>query len=137
MKFTLSAAGPAALTLCLALGACSSVPPTGPTVSAIAGQNVSDQKFARDAGACRARAQAAVDKAAAAGQFGLQDQYNAIYTDCMLNRGYTVSETVVRYYSAPAPAYYGPAFYPAGPTFYYGWGGGWGGGWAGGWARRW
>lgn len=126
MKFTKSAA---VLILCLAIAGCSSSPPTGPTVSAIAGPKVTDQKFARDAAACRARAQSAVDRAAAAGQFGLQDQYNGIYAECMLNRGYDVSETVVRYVGAPGPYYFGPAFYPVGPTFYYGWGGGW--------ARRW
>ncbi|MCI4678904.1 hypothetical protein K9U39_11170 [Rhodoblastus acidophilus] len=135
-----------ALALPLALGACASAPPSGPTVSAIAGPNVSNRKFARDDSACRARAYAATVKAATiAGQFGLQDQYNSVYSNCMLDRGYTISETVTRYYYNPGPGFYGPdPFFYGGPVYYgWGWRGGWAGAWNGGgawghgWARRW
>lgn len=119
--------------LALVLGACASTPPTGPTVSAVAGSNVSDQKFARDDAACRTRAYAATSSSAAAGQLGLQDQYNSIYSDCMLNRGYEISERVARYDYGPGPYAYGPGPWAYGGPYYYGWG--WGGGV--GWGRRW
>lgn len=110
-----------AIGLALALGACASTPPTGPTVSAVAGSNVSDQKFARDDAACRARAYSATSRSAAAGQFGLQGQYNSIYSDCMLNRGYEISETVVHYAYGPGPYYYGAGpYYGLGPSVYGG-----------------
>ena len=121
----------ASLALPLALGACVSTPPTGPTVSAVAGSNISDRKFARDDSACRARAYAATSRSAAAGQFGLQDQYNSIYSDCMLNRGYEISQTVVHYVYGPGPYYYGGPYSFGGPYYGWGWGGGvgWGGAW--------
>lgn len=123
----------APVALCLALGACASVPPSGPTVSAVAGPKVSDQKFARDDDACRARAYSATEQAAAvAGQLGLQNQYDSVYSACMQERGYAI-ERVARYYYGPGPYYYGPGPYAYGPAFYYGWG--WGGGWA--WGHRW
>ncbi len=117
----------ASMALPLALTACASTPPTGPTVSAVAGSNVSDRKFARDDSACRARAYAAASRSAAAGQFGLQDQYNSIYSDCMLNRGYEISQTVVHYAYGPGAYAYGPGpYYFGGPYYGFGWGGGWG-----------
>lgn len=125
----------ASLALPLALGACASTPPTGPTVSAVAGSNVSNRKFARDDSACRAKAYAATSRSAAAGQLGLQGQYNSIYSDCMLNRGYEISETVAHYYYGPGPYVYGagPYVYGASPYYfggpYYGWSWGAGVGW--------
>jgi hypothetical protein len=131
----------APVALCLSLGACASVPPTGPTVTAVAGSRVSDAKFARDDAACRSRAYAATERTAAAGgQFDLQRQYNSIYSDCMLNRGYTISEQVATgYYYGPG-SYYGAGSYVyGGPVVTYGWSGGWGGGWYGGrpWGYGW
>ncbi len=132
----------APVALCLSVGACASIPPTGPTVTAIAGSRVSNGKFARDDGACQARAYAATQRSAAAGgQFDLQHQYNSIYSDCMLNRGYTISEQVVTgYYGGTGPYYAGPGSYAyGGPVVTYGWSGGWGGGWYGGrpWGYGW
>jgi hypothetical protein len=128
----------APVALCLALGACASVPPSAPTVTAMAGPNVPEKKFVQDDAACRARAYGSVEQAAAvAGQFGLQGQYNNVYSQCMIERGgYTIEQPVPRYY-APGPYLYGPGPYvyaPGpyyGPTFYYGWG------WSAGWGRRW
>ncbi len=53
------------LALCLALGACAA--PTGPSVVAVAPEGVTDANFARDAAACRARAQGVTDAEAANG----------------------------------------------------------------------
>jgi hypothetical protein len=98
------------LTLILTLGACASPPPSGPSVSAVAEAHVSDRKFASDASECRARARAATESAAAvAGQFGLQGQYDAVYADCMLARGYAVSERGPRFAAGPGVRFYGPA----------------------------
>jgi hypothetical protein len=113
----------APIALCLVLGACASPPPAGPSVSAIAAPNVSERKFARDDAACQARAHAGTAQAAAvAGQLGLQGQYDSIYTDCMVDRGYTVSETVARYAYRPGVNFYGPGPYALGPFTTYSWG---------------
>jgi hypothetical protein len=109
--------------LCAALGACAAPPPSGPSVSAVAESNVSDQKFARDDSACRLGAQAATAPAAAVGgQFGVQGQYDSVYSDCMLQRGYAVSEHVPRYAYGPGIRFYGPGPYAYGPTRFYSWG---------------
>lgn len=99
MKF----AGFVAFALCLALGACSSLPsvgpnltPVGPSVTATAGSKVTEQKFASDVAACRARAQAAMEAATAADQAGRQNQYDSAYSDCILERGYKISQPVAR-----------------------------------------
>jgi hypothetical protein len=124
------------IVLCLALGACAA--PTAPSVVAVAADNVSDRKSARDAADCRARAQPVVDRAAANGDLGLQRQYNFIYAQCMTDRGYQIEAPSPRVYDGPGPYYWGPGPYggPApffgpgpldGPTFYYGVG----------WGHRW
>ena len=136
----------APLALCFGLAACASAPPSGPTVGAIPGPNVSQRTFVHDDSACRARAYGATQQAAAVGgAFGLQGQYNSIYGDCMLDRGYTISERVVAGYDyGPGPAFVGPGpFYYGGPVVSYGWSGGWAGGvgtrgaWGGPWGHRW
>jgi hypothetical protein len=114
------------IALCLALGACASVPPVGPRVTAVAADNVSDKKFTQDDAACRARAQSVTDKEAANGEGGLQRHYDQIYADCMMDRGHHVEAPMRPRYYGPAPYYYGPGPY-WGPGFYYG----------GGWGRRW
>ncbi|WP_296715241.1 hypothetical protein [Rhodoblastus sp.] len=114
---------PVALCLVLTLGGCASPPPSGPSVSAVAEQQVSDRKFARDASDCRARARAATEQAAAvAGQFGLQGQYDSAYADCMLARGYAVSERGPRFADGPGVRVYGPGPYVYGPATVYSWG---------------
>lgn len=130
--------------LVLGLAACAETQPTGPSVSAVSPPGVSARVATRDDAACRAKAAGASERALAAKQPGLQGLYDSVYTDCMLNRGYVISQTSVSY--APAPYYYGPGpgpgFYAA-PVVTYGWSGGWaggfgpGGGWGGGWGRRW
>ena len=116
------------LALCLALGACAA--PTGPSVVAVTPEGVTHANFARDAGACRARAQGVTNAEAANGALELQGRYDSIYADCMANKGYNV-EARPHYYG-PGPYAYGGPFYGAGPYgggvgFYYG----------GGWGRRW
>jgi hypothetical protein len=115
---------------CLALGACASVPPVGPRVTAVAADNVSDRKFTADDAACRARAQSVTDREAANGESGLQRHYDSIYADCMMDKGHHVEAPMgPRYAYGPGygPGYgYGPGPY-YGPGFYYG----------GGWGRRW
>ena len=132
----------APIILGLALGGCAA--PTGPSVIAVAPDNVSDQKSAKDVAACRARTQPVVDKAAANGALDLQHQYNTIYAQCMTGRGYQIEARPPRYYGGPGPYYWGsgPNFGPGpnwgpgpdwgpgpfyGPTFSYGvgWGSGW------------
>ncbi|WP_296707167.1 hypothetical protein [Rhodoblastus sp.] len=83
--------------LCFALGACDSIPPAGPSMTVVAGPKVTEQKFAGDVVACRERAQAAAGTAAnAAGQLDRQSRYDAVYSDCMLERAYTISQPVAR-----------------------------------------
>jgi hypothetical protein len=114
---------PVAFCLVLSLGACASPPPSGPSVSAVAEPHVSDRKFASDASECRARARAATESAAAvAGQLGLQGQYDAVYADCMLARGYAVSERGPRFAAGPGVRFYGPGPYVYGPATVYSWG---------------
>ncbi len=119
--------------LCLALGACATIPPTAPRVTAVAGENVSNGKFVHDDAACRARARGVTDGEAAQGEGGLQRHYDSLYADCMLDKGYHIE-------APPRPQYYGPGPY-WGPGPYYGpgpyWGPGiyYGGGW--GYGRRW
>jgi hypothetical protein len=114
---------PVAFCLALTLGACASPPPSGPSVSAVAEPHVSDRKFSRDASDCRARARAATEQAAAAaGQFGLQGQYDAAYADCMLARGYGVSDRGPRSADGPGVRVYGPGPYVYGPATVYSWG---------------
>jgi len=109
--------------LTLALGACAATQPTGPSVAALAGPRVSDRQFARDDSACRARAQGATGQAAAAQtSAGLQGQYDSVYSDCMLARGYEVSEGAPRIAPGPGVNVYGPGPYADGPMTYYGWG---------------
>ncbi|WP_294533526.1 hypothetical protein [uncultured Rhodoblastus sp.] len=125
------------IAFCLALGACASIPPSGPSVVAVAGENVSDQKFARDDAECRARAHGGADRAAANGELGLQNLYDSVYAKCMSDRGYQIEgPPVPRYAWRPGPYFYGPGpywgpgpFYGPGVAVYYG--GGWGYG------RRW
>src|SRR5271165_3670674 len=114
----------APIAICLMLGACASVPPTGPSVVAVAGENVSSQKFAHDDADCRVRSQAAADQAAANGELGLQSRYDGVYAQCMADRGYHI-EGPARYAYGPGPYYYGPGpYYGPGVGVYYG--GGWG-----------
>ena len=124
------------IALCLALGACAA--PTGPSVVAVAGDNVSDQKFAKDAAVCRARAQPIVDRAAANGDLGLQSRFNSIYAQCMTDRGYQIEAPAPRYYYGPGPYYDGPGSYWGsgpywGPGPFYGAAFSYGAGWG----RRW
>ncbi len=114
--------------VCLALGACASVPPTGPRVTAVAADNVSDRKFTADDATCRARAQGVTDREAANNEGGLQRHYDQIYADCMVDKGHHVEAPMrPHYYYGPGYGpYYGPGPY-WGPGFYYG----------GGWGRRW
>ncbi len=104
------------LALCLALGLAlgSCAVPTGPTVVAVAPENVTDVRFTRDAAACRANAQSAVEAAAANGALGLQDQYDQVYAQCMGGRGYSIE------FPPPPRVYYGPGPYFYGPGPYYG-----------------
>jgi hypothetical protein len=112
-----------ALTLAVTLAACAGPPPSGPSVSAVAEPQVSDRKFAGDASDCRARARAATETAAAvAGQFGLQRQYDSAYADCMMARGYGVSERGPRFAEGPGVRFYGPGPYVYGPATVYSWG---------------
>jgi hypothetical protein len=93
MKF----AGVVPFALCFALGACDSIPPAGPSMTVVAGPKVTEQKFAGDAVACQERAQATAGTAAnIAGHLDRQNQYDAVYSDCMLERGYTISQPVAR-----------------------------------------
>ncbi|WP_374547516.1 hypothetical protein [Rhodoblastus sp.] len=109
--------------LTLALGACAATQPTGPSVAALAGPRVSDRQFVRDDSACRARAQGATNQAAAAQtSASLQGQYDSVYSDCMLTRGYEVSEGAPRFAPDPGVRLYGPGPYADGPMTYYGWG---------------
>jgi hypothetical protein len=83
--------------LCFALGACDSIPPARPSMTVVAGPNVPEQKFSGDVVACQDRAQAAAGTAAkVAGELDRQNQYDAVYSDCMLERGHTVSQPVAR-----------------------------------------
>jgi|SRR5208282_2301648 len=109
--------------LCLALGACAA--PTAPSVTAVAVQNVSDQKFARDDAECRARAQNVTEPLAANGELGLQRRYDSVYAECMTGRGYHIEAPIgPRYYYGPG--YYGPGAYTTGPAPYWGYGPYWG-----------
>jgi hypothetical protein len=79
---------------CLALGACSgvaSLTPAGPSMTATSGPSVNEEKFAGDAAACRSRAQNATESAPA-DQLGRQNQYDRVYSDCMLERGNAISQ---------------------------------------------
>lgn len=125
------------IAVCLALGACASIPPGGPSVIAVAGANISDQKFTRDDDECRARARVRADQAAANGQLGLQGLYDGVYAQCMSSRGYQIeAPPPPTYVWGPGPYSYGPGPY-WGPGPYFGpsvgvyYGGGWGYG------RRW
>ena len=90
-------AGVVAFALCLALGACDSISPAGPSMTVVAGPKVTEEKFAGDVVACRERAQAAAGSAAnAAGHLDRQNRYDAVYSDCMLERGNTISQPVGR-----------------------------------------
>jgi hypothetical protein len=105
------------------LAACAAPPPSGPSVAVLAGPKISDEKFARDDSACRARAETSVRQAAAvAGQFGVQGQYDSVYSDCMLPRGYEVSERAPRLAYGPGVHFYGPGPYYLGPVGVYSWG---------------
>ncbi len=128
----------APVAFCLMLGACASVPPTAPSVTAVAGDNVSNQRFIRDDADCRVNAQAVTDRAAANGELGLQRMYDGIYAQCMSQRGYHIEAPVARYYYGPG--YYGPGYGPGaytnGPAPYWGYGPYWGrGNW--GYGPRW
>jgi hypothetical protein len=125
------------IAMCLALGACASIPPGGPSVVAVAGENVSDQKFARDDDQCRTRARFAADRAAANGELGLQSRYDRVYAQCMSDRGYPIEGPPVPLYSlGPGPYYYGPGpVWGPGPFYGSGFGVYYGGGWING--RRW
>jgi len=115
----------ASIAICLMLGACASVPPTGPSVTAVAGDNVSNQRFIRDDADCRVNAQGVTDRAAANGELGLQRMYDGIYAQCMSQRGYHIEGPVgPRYYYGPG--YYGPGPYTNGPAPYWGVGPYWG-----------
>ncbi len=109
-------------------------PPSAPRVTAVAGENVSNRKFAQDDAACRAHARGVTDREAVQGELGLQRHYNSIYSDCMMEKGYHIEAPPhPHYYYGPGPywgpgPFYGPGPY-WGPGFYYG--GGWGYG------RRW
>jgi hypothetical protein len=93
MKF----AGMVAFALCFTLGACDSIPPARPSMTVVAGPKVTEQKFAGDVVACQERAQAAARTAAnIAGQLDRQNQYDAAYSDCMMERGHTISQPVAR-----------------------------------------
>ncbi|MDI9848122.1 hypothetical protein QM467_08660 [Rhodoblastus sp. 17X3] len=66
-------------------------------MTVVAGPKVTEQKFAGDVVACRERAQAAAGTAVnVAGHLDRQNRYDAVYSDCMLERGYTVSQPVAR-----------------------------------------
>ena len=125
------------MAFCLALGACASIPPSGPSVIAVAGENVSDQKFARDDAECRTRARGRADQAAANGELGLQQLYDTVYAQCMSARGYQIeAPPPPRVYAwGPGPYYYGPGpYWGPGPYFGPGVGVYYGGGWG---YRRW
>jgi hypothetical protein len=80
--------------LCFALGACDSMPPARPSMTVVAGPKVTEQKFAGDVVACQERAQATAGTAANVAD--RQNQYDAVYSDCMLERGHTISQPVAR-----------------------------------------
>ncbi len=112
------------LALCALLGACAA--PTEPyRVTAVANEKVSDAKFARDDAACKAKTRAVTDPQAANGQLDVQNDFDRLYADCMLDKGYEVEELRRR------AVYYGPYYGPGpwgpywgAPGFYYG--AGWG-----------
>ncbi|MCW2286099.1 hypothetical protein M2323_003936 [Rhodoblastus acidophilus] len=120
-----------ALALCALLGACAA--PTEPyRVTAVASEKVSDAKFAKDDAACKAKTRAVTDQEAANGQLDVQNDFDRLYADCMLDKGYAVEELRRRMayygpYYGPGPwgPYWGPGPY-WGTGFYYGAGWGYG-----------
>jgi hypothetical protein len=88
----------APIALALMLGACASDPPIAPRVTALAPDNVGDQKFARDDSACRTRTQSVTEKESANGEVDLQRHYDAVYSNCMIANGYHIeAPATVRY----------------------------------------
>ena len=108
--------------LCLTLGACATIPPSGPHLSALPGKGKSEQVFDKDDIFCRNAAQNAVTPAAAEGQGGLQQHYDRVYAQCMSGKGHDIERPErVDEYGPGYGLYYGPY-----PYFYGGF-----------WSRRW